>query len=336
MKIKIYLCLLFGLLSSSIIYAQDEETLISPTIVGGNYVELETYPWVAELLNDDNEHICAGTLIAPQWILTAAHCGNGFEGLVDLPTKVIINSVNYTQLTPGSEEIEIEAIYVHEDFNISTPFNDIALIKLANPSSITPVNYDGQFNDFSNISNNDLTTVLGWGSTNEEGDISYILKEAQPKVLYNDEMIIYAGYQEGETPAGAGAGDSGGPMIIQEDDNWKQIGVISGGSEIITTVESPGRYTKIFYFKDWIKSVIENSVALDENSIPISLSVYNDRILLGGNNDENIHYEIYDISGKLLQTGTAFSTINLSQQIRGFVFLKLQSQEQTKVFKLKM
>lgn len=336
MKIKTFACLLLGLLSPSCMFAQDNDDPVLPTIVGGDFATAGDYPWVAQLVNDEQEHICAGTVIAPQWILTAAHCGDGFGGLVDLPTKAIINSINYTQIGSDSEAIEIEAIYVHENFNTMTPFNDIALIKLASPTSINPVSYDGDFNTTSNISTGDLATVLGWGSTNEEGDISYILKQAEPKILYLDEMIIYAGYEEGETPVGAGAGDSGGPMLVEDNTGWKQIGVISGGSEIITTVESPGRYTKIFFFKDWIKSIMENSVGLNENAFPISFSVYNDRIILHGNHKETIAYEIYDITGRILQSGHTFSSIEHTQQIRGLVFLKLQTEHQTRVFKLQL
>lgn len=334
MKIKTYAGLILGLLSSSYSFAQNEETISSINIVGGEFVTAEAYPWVAQLVNDEQEHICAGTVIAPQWILTAGHCSDGFGGLIDLPTKAIINTIHYTQLDTNSEEIGIEAIFVHEGFDINSPFNDIALIKLSSPTTIDPIIYDGKFNTISNISDNDVTTVLGWGSTNEDGDISYILKQAEPKVLFNDEMIIYAGYLEGETPAGAGAGDSGGPMIIKENGTWNQVGVISGGSEIITTTDSPGRYTKIFHYKDWIKSIIENNVSINENQFPIAISVYQDHIRLDGHLEKNGTYEIYDITGKTLQSGHTSSTITRTQQMMGLVFLKLQTKEKSKVFKL--
>ena len=44
-------------------------------IVGGDRVEsIEQWPWVV-MIKQNWKYICAGVLIAPQWVLTAAHCG---------------------------------------------------------------------------------------------------------------------------------------------------------------------------------------------------------------------------------------------------------------------
>lgn len=51
---------------------------INPTIVGGNIVDPNEYPYYVQILAAGS--LCGGTLIAPDMVLYAAHCGNGEGG----------------------------------------------------------------------------------------------------------------------------------------------------------------------------------------------------------------------------------------------------------------
>lgn len=42
-------------------------------IIGGSRSTVESQPWIAAIFKGEG-FICGGTLIAPCWILTAAHC----------------------------------------------------------------------------------------------------------------------------------------------------------------------------------------------------------------------------------------------------------------------
>jgi len=48
---------------------------ISPQIVGGNDAVVGQWPWQA-FIYMDNSALCGGSLIMPNWILTAAHCAD--------------------------------------------------------------------------------------------------------------------------------------------------------------------------------------------------------------------------------------------------------------------
>lgn len=244
-------------------------------VVGGDTAELGEYPWMVALKKGQTM-LCGATLIAPSWVLTAGHCGEGFPPFAPVPTLVGINVIDHNNPEPITEIIGIRSIFVHPDFDINSQSNgfDIALIKLHSPSTVTPV-------EIATLANGDaLTTggtdarVLGWGSINSNGDQSDLLKDGEVAIVDKDtcielyannsnsvvvsqgDRIICAGYTAGEIPAGAGAGDSGGPLIVDDNGQWVQIGVVSGGAETITTAGAPGLYTDVALYQEWIEETI--------------------------------------------------------------------------------
>lgn len=120
--------------------------------------------------------------------------------------------------------------------------------------------------------------IAGWGSLEEEGEMSPVLQQIQLPVIDNKvcrsafrredkifsknqffEGIICAGFLAGGTDNCQG--DSGGPMMLPQHMNgifpFYQIGVVSYGIGC-GRERTPGIYTNVAHHVDWIKEKLSN------------------------------------------------------------------------------
>lgn len=119
---KIYFLLpVFLTLSFNILHAQ-----ITPNIVGGNDTDIDEVPWQV-LLEINDQDVCGVSIIAPNWILTAAHC---VEGLSPNDIRVIAGITLRSQKNNGQIRY-VTQIIIHPDYDSNNFENDLALIQLS-------------------------------------------------------------------------------------------------------------------------------------------------------------------------------------------------------------
>ncbi|MCE2573621.1 serine protease [Motilimonas eburnea] len=229
---------------------------ISPRIVGGNDVS-QVQPWMVSLQvpwQQGYAHICGASLIAPQWVLSAAHC------VEDMTSHQLFVRLGITDLNQSGELFSVDKIFSHQNYQSATLTNDIALIHLAKPSSATPLDLLAPI-DFAQLPWQTSLQVLGWGATNKAGN-EYGEQLQQVSVPYVDcpfnnlpSGVICAGGEEGQD---ACFGDSGGPLILREQGRDVQVGLVSAGyGSNCAEAGMPGGYTSVSYFSDWISQTMQ-------------------------------------------------------------------------------
>nr|XP_014995139.1 coagulation factor XI isoform X2 [Macaca mulatta] len=237
-------------------------TKIKPRIVGGTASVRGEWPWQVTLhtTSPTQRHLCGGSIIGNQWILTAAHCFYGVESPKIL--RVYIGILNQSEIKEDTSFFGVQEIIIHDQYKMAESGYDIALLKLE-----TTVNYTDSQRPICLPSKGDRNViytdcwVTGWGYRKLRDKIQNTLQKAKIPLVTNDECqkryrghkithkMICAGYREGGKDACKG--DSGGPLSCKHNEVWHLVGITSWG-EGCAQRERPGVYTNVLEYVDWI------------------------------------------------------------------------------------
>ena len=215
-------------------------------IVGGETTQRD-WPHMAamEYRDDDGEWglRCGSSLIRPDVILTAAHCVDAEDGGT-IPADRFRFLLGTKKRSSGGERIAAVKILEHPQWDESDGMaGDVALVKLATPSTLGRSIRVGEDGDEPRWEPGDPAVVLGWGTEfYMSPTVPDDLKEAEVPIVSDAECQQSYEFTLGFDPATnvcAGnrtggedscQGDSGGPLQVQDAaDAWVLVGVVSYG-----------------------------------------------------------------------------------------------------------
>ncbi|XP_010084304.1 PREDICTED: transmembrane protease serine 2 [Pterocles gutturalis] len=237
-----------------------ESAGIMSRIVGGSRATLGQWPWQVSLHVQDI-HICGGSIITPQWIVTAAHCVEGQYSDAYL-WRAFAGILNQNEMF-YDYGYRVQKIISHPDYDTDSKNNDVALMKLETPlafsDSVRPVCLP---NPGMMFEPNQQCWISGWGAEYQGGKTSNSLNYAMVPLIerstcnsiyfYNGMILptmICAGYRGGGYDSCQG--DSGGPLVTNKSSLWWLVGDTSWGSGCATPFR-PGVYGNMTVFTDWI------------------------------------------------------------------------------------
>jgi secreted trypsin-like serine protease len=259
-------------------------------VVGGKAVPEGQFRYVANV-RIMGMFGCTGTLIAPQWVLTAGHCGSSTgslsQGLVATPVawpasayEVVLGTMHADG--HGGETHAVSQVLVDSDYIVTNGTgNDVTLMKLDTPTKIAPMRI-AAVGERRSWAPGAMTTVAGFGTTSEDAQSppeqmqfaqvpvttdDYCaqaypggLSEVADDGSFDPKTMVCAGYPQGGTDTCEG--DSGGPLLAPVGREFRLAAATSFGAGCAEPGK-PGVYARLAEgpIREWLKTVVPEAFA---------------------------------------------------------------------------
>ncbi|XP_033635631.1 chymotrypsinogen A-like [Asterias rubens] len=241
-------------------------------VVGGYEATPNSWPWQVSLraLKPDGTymHICGGSLLHFQWVITAAHCVEGKESADNW--EVWIGAHDNRVLGDDVVVSKVSKIFKNPLWDSSSLKNDLALVKLSDYIGLTDKISTVCLPSKTHTAGNGFVT--GWGEMQTDGTPGNYpdkLHQVMTPIMdhatcvnvmkpYNvDDSMICAGFPDGEK--GACSGDSGGPFVVKTGGRWELAGIVSWGKIPCAQLGTPSVYADPKKFETWIYTTISKN-----------------------------------------------------------------------------
>jgi secreted trypsin-like serine protease len=245
------------------------------SIVGGSPAPAGAWPSIAYLRGSYHDHkgdehgfACTGSVVAPQWILTAGHCtlGEGTKAPEEMSATLGVTDSD----DPNGQHVSVDRFVTDPDYDTSTERDDAGLLHLSQPVNIPAMALAAPGASYASPSG--TPNAAGWGATDTQGtNIQSRLMQAYLQIRTPQDCAQIDGFDSSaelcagtQGTAGACFGDSGGPLVEFNGDQPVLVGITSYGPQgeaglAPCSTDLPAVYTSVAAVSSFIQSTIDNA-----------------------------------------------------------------------------
>ncbi|XP_063057095.1 elastase-1-like [Engraulis encrasicolus] len=244
-------------------------TVVHKRIVNGDVAQPNYWPWQVSLQyrgrDGQYHHTCGGTLVARDWVMTAAHCVRKQR-----IWRVVLGEHDLNSHSGLEQILSVRQVFTHPRWNPRkiTKGHDVALLHLSSKAqvnsavSLATLPPPGQV-----LNHNHVCYITGWGRTSSKGSISAVLKQAYLPVVGLRTCSGLGWWGRAVKPimlcAGGGLnsgcnGDSGGPLNCWVHGRYVVHGIVSFGSlRGCNLRRRPTVFTRVSAVLGWMRRVMQ-------------------------------------------------------------------------------
>lgn len=241
-------------------------------VINGVNAKAGSWPWQVLMLLFGSP-MCGGSIIAPNWVVTAAHCVDGYEQYVN-NFKVRAGEHNTNTVEGNEQDIQVKKIFKYGGYYKGNLRNDIALLQLSSAiqfgTHVQPVCLPSQGD---RVPVGSSCYITGWGKIAHPGKMHHTLQQAKITVVSNavchalnyknlnlavvKDTMVCAGLGPSSRTMGC-HGDSGGPFVCRDSTSgaFELQGAVSWGSGTCDSTKAYTVFARVSEFRKWIDQTI--------------------------------------------------------------------------------